>query len=193
MRTVFFGGEDTNTLRTFVEERVQPRIAAVKGVANVLVFGGAPEEITVRIDSDKCSALGISPQSISQTLSRSVQRLKVLGGLEDSSERKPVILDEMRIDFVKFFNLFGVNELLHHQSINSAMIYFTEFCRIIRKVNSVSVQYKNDKESIVIKRTNNDINFFEFRLQRWVYKWIIDIMIENYAEECIFLFSQSII
>jgi multidrug efflux pump subunit AcrB len=41
------GAEDTNTLRTFVEERVQPRIAAVKGVANVLVFGGAPEEITV--------------------------------------------------------------------------------------------------------------------------------------------------
>ena len=87
------GAEDINTLRNFVEERIQSRIAAVKGVGNVFVMGGAPEEITVRIDSDKCSALGISPQSVAATLSRSVQRLRSLGGVEDSSTRKPVILD----------------------------------------------------------------------------------------------------
>ena len=87
------GGEDTNTLRDFVEERIQSRIAAVKGVGNVFVFGGAPEEITVRIDPDKCSALGVSPQSVSETLSRSVQRLRFLGGFEESSTRKSVMLD----------------------------------------------------------------------------------------------------
>ena len=87
------GSEDTNTLRDFVEENIQSRIASVQGVGNVLVFGGAPEEITVRIDSDKCSALGISPQSVSETLSRSVQRLRYLGGLEDGLKRKPVMLD----------------------------------------------------------------------------------------------------
>lgn len=87
------GGDDTDSLRSFVEENIESRIAAVNGVANVFVMGGAPEEITIRVDSDKCSALGISPQEVSTTLSRSVQRLKFLGGLEDSSMRRPVILD----------------------------------------------------------------------------------------------------
>ncbi len=87
------GGDDTDSLRSFVEENIESRIAAVNGVANVFVMGGAPEEITIRVDPDKCSALGISPQEVSTTLSRSVQRLKFLGGLEDSTIRQPVILD----------------------------------------------------------------------------------------------------
>lgn len=87
------GGDDTDSLRNFVEENIETRIAAVNGVANVFVMGGAPEEITIRVDPDKCAALGISPQEVSATLSRSVQRLKFLGGLEDSSMRRPVILD----------------------------------------------------------------------------------------------------
>ncbi|NLA74266.1 MAG: efflux RND transporter permease subunit, partial [Deltaproteobacteria bacterium] len=87
------GGDDTDSLRGFVEENLESRIAAVKGVANVFVMGGAPKEITIRVDSDKCSALGISPQEVSATLSRSVQRLRFLGGLEEGSIRTPVILD----------------------------------------------------------------------------------------------------
>jgi multidrug efflux pump subunit AcrB/ABC-type multidrug transport system ATPase subunit len=87
------GGDDTDSLRSFVEENIESRIAAVNGVANVFVMGGAPEEITIRVDPDKCSALGISPQEVSTALSRSVQRLRFLGGLEDSSMRTPVILD----------------------------------------------------------------------------------------------------
>ena len=87
------GGEDTNTLRNFVDERIQSRLAAVKGVGTVFVSGGAPEEITVKVDPDKCSALGVSPQSVMETLTRSVQRLRFLGGVEDSTKRTPVILD----------------------------------------------------------------------------------------------------
>ncbi|MGD9157517.1 MAG: efflux RND transporter permease subunit, partial [Desulfobacteraceae bacterium] len=87
------GGEDTNTLRNFVDERIQSRLAAVKGVGTVFVSGGAPEEITVKVDPDKCSALGVTPQNVMETLSRSVQRLRFLGGVEESTKRTPVILD----------------------------------------------------------------------------------------------------
>ncbi len=87
------GGEDIDTLRSFVDERIQPRIAAVKGVATVFVSGGAPEEVTVKVDPDQCSALGITTLSVSDTLTRSVQRLKFLGGLETNTNRTPVMLD----------------------------------------------------------------------------------------------------
>ncbi|MCP4663877.1 MAG: efflux RND transporter permease subunit, partial [bacterium] len=86
------GSDDRNSLRTIIDERIEPRLAAVPGVSRVMTFGGSPQEITVRVDTDRCAALGVMPNQITQTLARSVQRLRFLGGLEDSG-RTSVILD----------------------------------------------------------------------------------------------------
>ncbi len=93
MSIQILGLEDTESLKSFIDERIEPRIAAVGGVGSVMVMGGASEEITVMIDPDKCSALGLTAQHVAQALSRSVQRLKYLGGLEDHLSRKPIMLD----------------------------------------------------------------------------------------------------
>jgi multidrug efflux pump subunit AcrB/ABC-type multidrug transport system ATPase subunit len=87
------GGADINALRSLVDDRIQPRLSAVTGVDTVWVAGGAPEEVTVSIDPNRCAALGISPSSVGTSLSRSVQRLRFLGGLEDENSRTAVMLD----------------------------------------------------------------------------------------------------
>ncbi|UCD37042.1 MAG: efflux RND transporter permease subunit, partial [Fidelibacterota bacterium] len=87
------GGADTNALRSLVDDRIQPRLSAVTGVDTVWVAGGAPEEVTVSIDPNRCAALGISPSSVEMSLSRSVQRLRFLGGLEGEDSRTAVMLD----------------------------------------------------------------------------------------------------
>ena len=87
------GGTDRDSLLDFVEERVVPRLLAVPGVSRVLAGGGAPRELTVRIDPDRCAANGIQPEQVVQALSRSVRRLRFLGGLEDEAGRTAVILD----------------------------------------------------------------------------------------------------
>jgi len=87
------GGEDIDALHTLVDERIQPRLAAVTGVSSVLTGGGAPLEITVRVDPERCAAMGITPPDITASLARSVQRLTFLGGLEDETGRTAVILD----------------------------------------------------------------------------------------------------
>jgi multidrug efflux pump subunit AcrB/ABC-type multidrug transport system ATPase subunit len=87
------GGADNNALRSLVEDRIQSRIAAVTGVGTVFVMGGAPEEVTIRINPDKCAALGISPMDVTESLTRSVYRLRFLGGLEDESKRTLIMLD----------------------------------------------------------------------------------------------------
>jgi multidrug efflux pump subunit AcrB/ABC-type multidrug transport system ATPase subunit len=87
------GGADTNALRSLVDDRIQPRLSAIIGVDTVWVAGGAPEEVTVQIDPNRCAALGISPSSVGTSLSRSVQRLRFLGGLEDEDSRTAVMLD----------------------------------------------------------------------------------------------------
>jgi multidrug efflux pump subunit AcrB/ABC-type multidrug transport system ATPase subunit len=87
------GMEDRNSLLDFVDERVQPRLAAVPGASRVLAGGGAPQEMTVRIDPDRCAANGVLPTQVTAALDRSVRRLKFLGGVEDEAGRTAVILD----------------------------------------------------------------------------------------------------
>ncbi|HEX6994909.1 MAG TPA: efflux RND transporter permease subunit [Gammaproteobacteria bacterium] len=102
------GGADPNALRDLVEQRIEPRVAAVPGVSQVLATGGAPREVTVWIDPERCAALGIRPETVTALLGRSVQRLRFLGGTERDGRRWQVTLDgrpggvaslgELRID-----------------------------------------------------------------------------------------------
>ena len=87
------GMEDRNALLDFVEERVQPRLAAVNGTSRVLAGGGAPKEVTVLVDPDRCAAEGILPEQVTAAIARSVRRLRFLGGVEDDAGRSAVLLD----------------------------------------------------------------------------------------------------
>ncbi len=87
------GGADRNALRTVAEEQIVPHLSAVAGVAQVLIGGGAPREVTVRLDADRCAALGVSPSQVSATLARQVQRLRYVGSTETTHERWPVLVD----------------------------------------------------------------------------------------------------
>jgi len=87
------GGEDRYAIRDLVEELVEPRLSAVSGVSRVLAGGGASRELTVRVDPDRCAALGVTPPAIVGALQRSVQRLRHLGGCEDEAGRTAVVLD----------------------------------------------------------------------------------------------------
>ena len=87
------GGDDQNALRDIVEERVEPRVAAIEGVSQVLPTGGAPREVTIWIDPDRCAAFGVRPEAVTRILRQSVQRLRHLGGSERDGLRWQVVLD----------------------------------------------------------------------------------------------------
>jgi multidrug efflux pump subunit AcrB/ABC-type multidrug transport system ATPase subunit len=87
------GLDDRNALLDFVDERIVPRLAAVPGLASVQTFGGAPREVTVRVDPDRCAAVGVRPDQVTATLARSVRRLDFVGGAEDEGGRTAVVLD----------------------------------------------------------------------------------------------------
>ena len=87
------GGDDLNALRDLVDEQIQPRVAALSGVSQVMATGGAPREVTVWIDPERCAAYGIRAEQVTQTLQQSVQRLKYLGGSEQGSRRWQIVLD----------------------------------------------------------------------------------------------------
>jgi len=87
------GMSDRNSLLDFVNDRIVPRLAAVPGVSQAQAFGGAPREMTVWVDPDRCAAVGVTPGQVTAALSRSVKRLEFLGGVEDEAGRTALVLD----------------------------------------------------------------------------------------------------
>jgi multidrug efflux pump subunit AcrB/ABC-type multidrug transport system ATPase subunit len=87
------GGDDADALRDFVDERIQPRLAAVPGVSQVSATGGAPREVTVWIDPERSAAYGIRTEQLNVLLSQSLQQMRYLGGTERDGQRWQVILD----------------------------------------------------------------------------------------------------
>jgi len=87
------GGGDHHALHDLVEERIAPRLEAVPGVSQVLPHGSAGRRVTVRVDPDRCAAMGVTPMQVTSALDRAVKRLRFLGGLEDEAGRTAMVLD----------------------------------------------------------------------------------------------------
>ena len=93
MTVAVTGRDDLDVLRHFIEERIEPRLAAVPGVSQVAVVGGASREVTIRIDPDRCAMLGTTPREVTVAIQRAVGRQRYLGGTEDEAGRTAVVLD----------------------------------------------------------------------------------------------------
>ncbi|TDI50158.1 MAG: ATP-binding cassette domain-containing protein [Acidobacteria bacterium] len=105
MITQITGMDDRNALLDFVKERIEPRLLAVPNVSQVLTAGGQPREVTVRIDPDRCAAMGVFPDQVTLALARAVRRLDFLGGAEDEGGRTAIVLDGRPEGLVSLGNL----------------------------------------------------------------------------------------
>jgi hydrophobic/amphiphilic exporter-1 (mainly G- bacteria), HAE1 family len=64
------GELSSQALRKLVEDRVQPALQQLEGVAQVNVTGGDRREIAVELDLDRARAAGISPLEVSQRIAQ---------------------------------------------------------------------------------------------------------------------------
>ena len=84
---------DINTLYDLVEQQIAPRFASVAGVSQAQPNGGARRQVTVTVDPDRASALGITTDTVSNAVRRNVGRQEFVGGLETEGGRQAVMLD----------------------------------------------------------------------------------------------------
>ena len=87
------GAADQNALRDLVDEFVLPRLAAVSGVSQAMVGGGAARQLTVWVDPNRCAALGVTTEQVTAAVRAAAGRLRYLGSLEDEAGRTAVMLD----------------------------------------------------------------------------------------------------
>ncbi len=117
------GDGDRNALHDLVEELIAPRFAAVPGVSEALVSGGAERQVLVRVNPARTAAFGVTTDEVIAAVQRNVGRLAYLGNLEDENGRTDVVLDgrpaslaalaEVRIAAGKEVKLRHVAELEH--------------------------------------------------------------------------------
>jgi multidrug efflux pump subunit AcrB/ABC-type multidrug transport system ATPase subunit len=85
--------EDQNSLHDIVAELVAPRFAAVSGVSQVRIGGGARRQVTVVLDPARVTAMGMTTESVTEAVNRNVGQLQFLGELENEDGRTSVMLD----------------------------------------------------------------------------------------------------
>ena len=84
---------DINTLYDLVEQQIAPRFASVAGVSQAQPNGGARRQVTVAVDPDRVTALGITTDAVTNAVRRNVGRQEFVGGLETEGGRQVVMLD----------------------------------------------------------------------------------------------------
>lgn len=87
------GDLDRGPLHEIVAQRIQPRLKAVSGVRDVMIFGGAREGIEVRIDPDRAAALGVSPGQITSALRRVLGPPSSAGSVQGEAGRRLVVVE----------------------------------------------------------------------------------------------------
>ena len=113
--------DDKNVLHDLVSELVAPRFASVPGVSQVRIGGGARRQVTVTVDPDRATALGVTTEAITRAVDRNVGQLRYVGKLENEGGRVSVVLDgrphglrelgDARIDYAGPARLRHVSEL----------------------------------------------------------------------------------
>ena len=95
-------GDDLNQLQTLSEDVVTPALERIDGIASVTAYGGAEQEIVVRLDSARAEGYGLSNNYLAQMLS--AENLLYPGGdvyngvkkLTVSTDAKYTSVDDVR-------------------------------------------------------------------------------------------------
>jgi multidrug efflux pump subunit AcrB len=74
--------------RQMIEDRIVPRISAVKGVAGVEINGGAEEELTITLNLERAAAFGIQIPEIAAQAARATD---MSGGVIESGRREYIL------------------------------------------------------------------------------------------------------
>jgi multidrug efflux pump subunit AcrB/ABC-type multidrug transport system ATPase subunit len=87
------GAEDRDALFDLVEQLVAPRFAAISGVSQAVATGGARRQVTVTVDPDRTTAVGLTTQAVTTMVQRTVGRMAYVGDLESEAGRTAVMVD----------------------------------------------------------------------------------------------------
>ena len=90
------GSSDVTELRAFADQVLKLRLLSLPGVSQVLVTGGAPQQLQVHLDSGRMRALGVGLEALTEAIRRSDHVAS--GGVLQLGHDGPLLQVDGRID-----------------------------------------------------------------------------------------------
>mgnify|MGYP003323322141 CR=1 FL=1 len=87
------GDEDKDALFDLTEQLIVPRFASISGVSQATATGGAKRQVTVTVDPERTTAVGLSVEGVLNMVQRTVGRMLYTGSLDNEDGRTAVMLD----------------------------------------------------------------------------------------------------
>lgn len=113
------GDEDKDALYDLTDQLIAPRFASISGVSQAMATGGARRQVTVTVDPERTTAVGLSIEGVLNMVQRTVGRMLYTGSLESEAGRTAVMLDGRPIGVNSLSNArveYNSPALLHHTS-----------------------------------------------------------------------------
>lgn len=85
LRVTVYGPYTPGTLQRVLEERIEPRLSAIKGVSGITTRGGATLGVSVSYDASRLRQLEIPPERLAEAI-RSARAVRALGEMRTSVE-----------------------------------------------------------------------------------------------------------
>jgi multidrug efflux pump subunit AcrB len=146
------GEGDINSLRTFVEQKIQNELENIDGIATARVFGGQQKSIEIRLNVAACDALNITAASINAALRRNAVDRTFAGYIIESGNRHFVNVSAEYKDITDIQNIVVANGPVLLKDV--AEIYYglkeqTSISRVNGK-SAVSLILVNDAQANLI-------------------------------------------
>lgn len=130
--------EDVAFTKLF-EDRIQPELSRIEGVAQVQIIGGADREININVNADKLKYYNLSILQVSQAIARANINFPT-GSIKDSDQTVLVRLSG------KFRSLDELRNLVIMGNGNGAQVHLSDVAEV----------YDTKKEITTISRINGD-------------------------------------
>lgn len=175
---------DINTLRTLVQQKIQPELENIDGIASARVFGGQEKSIEIRLNKGACEAYNISPSTVNSALRRNATEKAYVGNITESGQVYSVNVIAEYKDIREIENIVLAEGPVMLKDI--AEIYFglkeeTSYSRINGK-SSVSVILVNDAQANLIELSHLCSKTIE-NLNRLYKNQDVEILIQSNVAE----------
>ena len=178
------GGGDINSLRTLVEQKIQPELENIDGIATARVFGGQEKSIEIRLNMAACEAYNITTSTINAALRRNAVDKTFTGYVIESGNRIFVNVIAEYKDITEIQNVVVANGPILLKDV--AEIYFglkeeTSYSRINGK-SAVTVILVNDAQANLIDLSHTTQDVID-RLNRVYQEQDIEIVVQSNVAE----------
>lgn len=171
------GSGGVNRVRAITDKEILPKLENIDGIASVEVYGGQEKSLDIKVNSDICEALNITPASIASLISAGQQDRQFVGSVVKDSKIHFVNINSEYNNIEDLQNIvikadgpillkdiaeitFGEKEVESYSRVNGKEIVSV----VLTKSSQENLIGLSGKTKKLINKLNNDLQFSDIHI-----------------------------